>query len=116
MRYLLLAVLLFTSGSALADQTMKQLRDHARHHDFYKTWDAPSGGSCCNNLDCEPVQYRTGKDTKYEMFTEDRWWPVPDRVILKKETPDGNAHACIPHSPIGTPSDRIKCFVPGMLM
>ena len=116
-----LAILLLAGGFVLTDGLLAgdldRLRDHARMHRFYQDWRDARGGSCCNNTDCAPVQYRTGTETEYEIFVENGWWKVPNDKILKRDSPDGNAHACIPIWPRdANPTNRIKCFVPGSLI
>jgi hypothetical protein len=89
-------------------------------HQWYESLRQPGkGAGCCSIADCRPYESRLQKD-HYEIFIHDRWFPVPNSVVLHVENRAGLAVACL-----GTqwnydlrpaPAEyapNILCFVPG---
>jgi hypothetical protein len=77
-------------------------------HDFYSSWMRNDGkGSCCNNQDCAPAAAER-RGAHWYVKHHGMWMEVPDNVVLRKSTPDGQAHACI----LG---NVIICFVEPIL-
>ncbi len=70
---------------------------HELYHSFYEAWQRNDGkGSCCNNFDCRPVQYRDGANG-IEIRIEElggAWHAAPMRSILPFGSFDAQAHAC----------------------
>lgn len=62
----------------------------------YSTWKQPGTKdvSCCNNHDCQPVDYRFVRG-RLQFFLYDQWVTIPERVILHDAVvTDRNAHWC----------------------
>jgi hypothetical protein len=68
----------------------------ARAHSHYDKWQRPDGkGSCCNQLDCRPVNYRQTVAGIEIWITEiGQWHSVLPGTILPFISPDESAHAC----------------------
>jgi hypothetical protein len=70
---------------------------HDLNHPIYENWQRPDGrGSCCSNMDCRPVAYRShsgGIDIRIEELGG-AWHPVPPQAILPFASFDAEAHAC----------------------
>ena len=80
----------------------------ATAHDIYGSWMKNDGtGSCCNDMDCAPAEVRI-MNKRWEVKLHGHWVPVPDEVILKKNSPDGQAHVC-------NKGVTILCFVEPIL-
>lgn len=63
-------------------------------HDIYTDWQRNDGkGSCCNLIDCAPAEVKRVKKG-WEVKLHGHWVPVPEEVVLKKNSPDGQAHVC----------------------
>ena len=77
-------------------------------HDIYGSWLRNDGmGSCCNMQDCAPAAAERRGDNWY-VKAGDGWLKVPEEVVLRKNSPDGQAHACI----LG---GQVICFVEPVL-
>jgi len=89
-------------------------------HRWYESLRQPGkNAGCCSIADCRTYESRLQRD-HYEIFIHDRWFPVPDSVVLRVENKAGLAVACL-----GTtwnyelrpaPADYVPdilCFVPG---
>ena len=77
-------------------------------HDQYNSWMKNDGtGSCCSNQDCAPAKVRI-VNRRWEVEIQGHWVPVPDEVIIKKNSPDGQAHVC-------NQGVTILCFVEPIL-
>jgi hypothetical protein len=84
------------SGAAIGGPALAET-GHDRNHAVYETWRRPDGkGSCCNNFDCRPVIYRSGRDGVEIRIAElgGRWHRVPREAILPFGSFDAEAHAC----------------------
>lgn len=94
-----------------------QGHNHDLHHAQYQTWQSNSGFNCCNDRDCGelPEDRIRENGQNIEVKVDDEWCPVLHEHLLKVgKSPDwSKAHACIlaPHSILGTPCQRFKCFV-----
>ncbi len=90
--------------------------------DWYRSLQTPSGGSCCDEGDCRPVEaYRSVRVVDedgpvrfaYEVLVTPAshgaavpmWVPVPPGRVLARENPTGKAVAC------WLPSAGVMCFV-----
>jgi len=72
---------------------------------FHSLRQPGTGMSCCSIADCRPVDYRTTPNG-YEVWIEDRWWPVPpEKVLQRADNPVGRAVVC------WTKLTGIMCFV-----
>ncbi|MGE0628308.1 MAG: hypothetical protein AB7O43_10820 [Hyphomicrobiaceae bacterium] len=60
----------------------------------YSRFQRKNGGSCCNNQDCRPVEYRYRSDGKVEMYPDGRVVVVPSESINEQHSDDGQAHWC----------------------
>ena len=76
-------------------------------HDMYGSWQTNYGGSCCNNQDCHPTDARRVGD-HWEVPINGVWHKVPEDAVIRKNSPDGQAHVCN----IG---ETIICFVEPVL-
>jgi len=75
-----------------------------------------TGRRCCSISDCRSYVSRINKD-HYEIFLHNRWFTVPEEVILHRENKTGMAVACLRTSwHGGTPPSEydpgIMCYVP----
>jgi hypothetical protein len=87
---------------------------------WFKSLSQPgTGEGCCSIADCRPFDSRIVRD-HYEVFIHDKWFPVPNDVVLHRENKLGVAIACLrtswnynfgPAPPNYIPG--ILCFVPG---
>lgn len=78
-------------------------------HDPYGGWINPAtGGSCCDDRDCQPARSYLGDDGFYYVFLTGRWRRVPPDRVLKIPSPDGSSHVCA-----DALTDEIHCFVAG---
>lgn len=93
------------------------------HEQFYTNWNRPDmrdqetgdrKHSCCNNLDCAPVdriEYRAD-GTVWALRTKDQQWvKIPEAKIESnqidpRESPDGRSHMC-------SSGSMVFCFVLG---
>ena len=87
----------FVAGAlALLAITVWAFRAHS--HEPYSKWQRNDGkGSCCNNMDCRPVEWRTGVagDIEIKIVELDgAWRAAPNATILPFSSPDGRGHAC----------------------
>lgn len=91
---------------------------HASAHDGYSDLVSPiTGGLCCGNVDCGPVETRLGPRGQLQahivwhgqFFSHDDWDDVPDEAILPASlNPAAGPSAC------WAPGRRqIVCFMPG---
>jgi hypothetical protein len=72
---------------------------------WYKSLKNPiSGGSCCDESDCRPIEARL-RDSHWEILVGTEWQVVPDERVLKRDNQDGRPIACIY-------GDELLCFVP----
>jgi len=74
-----------------------QAHDHDLYHSFYEAWQRPDGrGSCCNNFDCRPVQYRDGVEGVEIKIQElgGTWHKAPLQSVLPFGSFNADAHAC----------------------
>jgi hypothetical protein len=86
--------------------------DHGEHTDFLRSLTLPdTGGSCCNEKDCRLIDSHEWqiKDGDYQVHHEGRWLVVPASRILKRQSPDGRAVACVLNN-------LVVCFVVGQLV
>jgi hypothetical protein len=60
----------------------------------YSAFRRPDGTSCCNNLDCRPVEYRTTADGRLFMFPDGRQVYIPPHLVIRRPSDDGHAHWC----------------------
>jgi hypothetical protein len=82
---------------------------------FQSLRDPSTGGGCCSQADCRPVEYRMVGDhyevligNQYGAEIQPHWEAVePDHVLEKTDNPTGRAIAC--WVPYMTP--RVLCFV-----
>lgn len=89
-------------------------------HEWYQSLKQPStGAGCCSISDCRAYNSRIVSD-RYEILLHDRWLPVPNSVVLRRENRAGAAIACLQtrwNYSFGPPppdfSPDILCFVPG---
>ena len=89
-------------------------------HDWFQSLKQPNTGSgCCSIADCRPYDSRIVND-HYEILFNNRWYLVPQEVVLHRENKAGTAIACMrtrwnfdfsPPPPDFDPT--IMCFVPG---
>jgi hypothetical protein len=87
---------------------------------WYKSLRQPNtGAGCCSVADCRSYASRIVKD-HYEILVHDRWFSIPDTVVLHQENRAGSAVACLRtlwnHSFGPAPADYspdVLCFVPG---
>lgn len=84
---------------------------HAYAHDgdqplaqWYRSLQAPTGESCCNMKDCQPVDARINGD-HWEAKVQGTWQQIPDNIILKRDNLEGRAVLCIY-------GGSMRCFVP----
>lgn len=118
MRIALLALLCIVSVAHAAPPTDRPLDPTMT--EWYRSLHQPgTGASCCSVADCRPYDARIVKD-HYEIRLHDKWWPVPDNVVLHRENPTGSAVACLRtqwnYELAPAPSDytpEIMCFIPG---
>ncbi len=95
---LLLAGAFAAPAAAQSERAQSDSRSgHDLYHSFYEAWQRNDGkGSCCNNLDCRPVQFRDGANG-VEIRIEElggAWHAAPMQSILPFGSFDANAHAC----------------------
>lgn len=87
---------------------------------FYSYWLRPNLGrprnsSCCNRLDCYPVEAQMrGGHWFFKHRETQQWKIVPDGLVEHeqadpKESPDGRNHVC------ASPYGHVYCFVVGSL-
>jgi hypothetical protein len=87
---------------------------------WYKSLRQPNtGAGCCSIADCRSYTSRIIKD-HYEILVQDRWFSVPNAVVLHQENKAGSAIACLRtlwnHDFSPAPADYspdVLCFVPG---
>ena len=86
----------------------------ATAHDWYTGLRSPNGMLCCNERDCEPVDYRINADTgREEIKANGAWYPVVYGKVLPFVSPDGGPHACWSR---GTGRPDLRCIIlPGMV-
>jgi hypothetical protein len=78
-------------------------------HGAYGGWINPaSGGSCCDDRDCQPARSYLGDDGFHYVWLTGQWRRVPPDRVLKIPSPDGNSHVCA-----DVQTDAIHCFVAG---
>ena len=94
--------------AALFAASIVCLARSVRGHEFYTDWQRNDGqGSCCNQIDCAVAEIRRVRDN-WEVKLHGHWVPVPQEVILRKNSPDGQAHVC-------ASGVTILCFVEPIL-
>ena len=104
-RYSIGISIAFIAGSAAAHEGTDPLTA------WYRSLTTADGKSCCSMHDCAPAEARM-KEGRWEVrifpYNADapRWFPVPDRAVLRRENPDGRPILC------RTPNGFIHCFVP----
>lgn len=93
----LIAGALAAPAAAQSGPQLDRQTGHDLYHSFYEAWQRPDGkGSCCNNFDCRPVQYRDGVNG-IEIRIEElggAWHQAPMQSILPFGSFDAQAHAC----------------------
>jgi hypothetical protein len=116
---MLLAIAVMAAGNGgrcavLGDEVGRRGQGHAQHHDWYRELKQPGTGySCCNGTvdgvegDCRPTRAYMGDDGQWHALLDGRWVPVPPRVVLKQQAPDGRNHIC------AGKSGAIHCFLGG---
>lgn len=82
---------------------------------FYRALKSPStGGNCCSEADCRPVEARTFDNVHWEVFIDkksfgalapDQWLPVPDAIVIHR-----------PPMELPRPQDPVACFYNGKLL
>lgn len=100
-----------------------QQHHHPLHEDFYRTWEAPAGGSCCDARvekdgvevgDCEPTEaeVRRGADGAAHWFARlpnrGAFIEIPDVAIIRQRNPEQGGqqgHLCFYFG-------VVRCFVP----
>jgi hypothetical protein len=86
---------------------------------FYSTWLRPNGehprvSSCCNFLDCYPVEAQfVGGHWFFRHRETQTWKIVPDGLVEHeqadpRESPDGRNHVC------ASPYGHVYCFTVGL--
>lgn len=115
----LLALLISTAAAQEIHQHPGVTDDPAVDY-FYSTWLRPNNGaprfySCCNRVDCYPVeaQFRGGH-WFYKHRETQTWKIVPDGLVEHeqadpRESPDGRNHIC------ASPHGHVYCFTVGTL-
>ncbi len=95
-------VFCFSFSASAQEQSTGQFGDrHAEFHSWYQSLKRPSdGGSCCSDQDCRPTQWRQSS-TNVEVLVNGKWCRVPTEKVLPVSAPDGGAHICTPHIPVG---------------
>jgi len=76
-----------------------------------------SGSGCCSIADCRPYESHMSSD-HYEVFIQNRWYPVPNEVVIHGENKAGSAVACLrtqwfSEEVPANYSPGIMCFIPG---
>jgi len=104
MKILLAAVSLVTLAAAALAEPPVGVDTESPMAQWYRSLTAPNGISCCSMADCRPIEARLAGD-RWEVFRNEKWEPVPEDRILKRENPDGRPIACIY-------AGQILCFVP----
>jgi hypothetical protein len=62
---------------------------------WYQSLRQPNtGAGCCSIADCRSYDSRMIKD-QYEILVHDRWFAVPNAVVLRQENKAGSAIACL---------------------
>lgn len=109
---MLVGIVLFVVGvlwaAAVWAQSGRHGDGHAQHHDEYRDWRTPAGGSCCSNQDCRPVRAYRDDSGLWRALIDGRWTIVPPTVVLGFTAKDGNSHICANAAGI------ILCFVGGV--
>jgi hypothetical protein len=95
----------FAAGIAVAHEGTDPLAA------WYRSLTTTDGKSCCSMHDCAPAEARV-RGNHWEVLilpydaSSARWIAVPDRVVLRRENPDGRPILC------RTPNGFIHCFIP----
>jgi len=117
-RIAILAALMLSRATAQDIHHHEGITDPAVDR-FYSTWLRPNGSyprvlSCCNQLDCYPVeaQFRGGHWFFRHRETQ-TWKIVPDGLVEheqadSRESPDGRNHVC------ADPDGHVYCFTVGL--
>src|ERR1044072_6622632 len=94
MRTLLCFVFIGVVSIAYADPPTDRPLDPTMS-EWYRSLRQPeTNASCCSVADCRPYDARIAKD-HYEIRIHDKWWAVPNKLVLHKENPTGSAIACL---------------------
>src|SRR5580765_687919 len=85
----------------------------AQAHDWYTTLKSPAGEPCCDERDCQPVEYRQdGQHVEGEVLVGGNWLPVDWKHVVTVPSPDGRAHVCWwPDWVDGRPIPQIRCII-----
>ena len=103
-RYILIALLPVLVMPALA-QPPAGADPNSPLAQWYRSLRSPeTGGSCCSEADCRPVDARIAGD-RWQIKTDTGWQDVPPERVLHRENADGRALAC-------RFATMIFCFVP----
>jgi hypothetical protein len=113
---LLFAVALSPTVNAQEHRT-HPVADLPLHEKFYSTWympDQPSK-SCCNKVDCYPIEVRVQGDIIFARRREDgKWLRIPSQKVERnRDNPDGRNHLCAPPPTTNHPPDTVFCFTLG---
>lgn len=85
------------TGALLLASTLLALP--AAAHDVYGRWQRPTGGSCCSNQDCRPVQACRADDGGIGALVDGRCFGLPEQarvpapVEVWENSPE-SLHAC----------------------
>jgi len=88
-----------------------------RLHEWFSGLRQPNTGlGCCSIADCRPYEARMARD-HYEIKVNNRWYPVPNEVVLHRENLTGMPVACLTTRYLSPPPKEydpgIRCFIPG---
>lgn len=106
MRLITVVLSIAASSTAISQEHQHPPEDQEIHEKFYSTWirpDIPEYGSCCNNEDCYPTEFKKeGSDWYARRRQDGAWIRIPPEKFehnrvdgLPRDNPDGRNHVCM---------------------
>lgn len=108
------ALVVFLTVRAFAQEHQHPPEDAGIHTKFYNTWMMPDQPtvSCCHDRDCYPTEARKIGNRWEARRREDGQWLVvpPEKIEQNRDNPDGRNHLCAPPPAYGA---KVYCFIVG---